>query len=71
MTDLGSEEGTLHNGNRVDKAVLADQDRLTVGPVTFEIRRTKDESVSPSSAIMEPKPDRALPHQNRSASRNS
>jgi hypothetical protein len=38
LTDLGSAHGTCHNGNRVDEAFLANADRVTVGPVTFEIR---------------------------------
>ena len=66
LTDLGSEEGTLHNGRRVGEAVLADQDRLTVGPVTFRIRRTDDDDIVLPSAMAEPKPGRtAQPHKSR------
>lgn len=39
LRDLGaSADGTLHNGRPVREAVLEDTDRLTVGPVTFEVR---------------------------------
>lgn len=38
LRDLGaSPDGTLHNGRPVREAVLEDADRLTVGPVTFEV----------------------------------
>jgi pSer/pThr/pTyr-binding forkhead associated (FHA) protein len=33
-----SDSGTFHNGDRVERAVLSHADRLTVGPVTFEVR---------------------------------
>jgi len=42
MTDLRSDHGTFHNGNRVQEAVLAHEDTLTVGPVTFKIRVLHD-----------------------------
>ena len=39
LRDLGtSADGTLHNGRPVREAILEDADRLTVGPVTFEVR---------------------------------
>jgi pSer/pThr/pTyr-binding forkhead associated (FHA) protein len=38
MTDLQSERGTLHNGNRVTEAVLSPDDTITIGPVTFIVR---------------------------------
>jgi pSer/pThr/pTyr-binding forkhead associated (FHA) protein len=38
VTDLQSERGTLHNGNRVQEAVLAPEDTITIGPVTFVVR---------------------------------
>jgi pSer/pThr/pTyr-binding forkhead associated (FHA) protein len=38
LKDLGSDSGTFHNGDRVERAVLSHADRLTVGPVTFEVR---------------------------------
>ncbi len=40
--DLGSDGGTLHNGARVAQAVLAPNDELTVGSVTFVIRTEID-----------------------------
>ncbi len=43
LTDLESENGTYHNGRRVQSAELADADMLTIGPVTFEVRVTEDE----------------------------
>ena len=43
LRDLGSAHGTLHNGRPVREAVLADADRLTVGPVTFEVRFAEDD----------------------------
>ena len=54
LTDLGSECGTLHNGQRVQEAILADTDRLTIGPVTFRVRMT-DEDHPASGALTEPK----------------
>lgn len=41
LADLGSENGTYHNGNRVSEAILKHSDTLTVGPVTFELRVDK------------------------------
>ncbi len=38
LRDLGSTNGTYHNGNQVTQAVLSPNDRLTIGPVTFVIR---------------------------------
>jgi pSer/pThr/pTyr-binding forkhead associated (FHA) protein len=38
ISDLGSEAGTLHNGERIQSAVLAPEDRITIGPVTFVVR---------------------------------
>ena len=38
LKDLGSDSGTYHNGDRVERAVLGHADRLTVGSVTFEVR---------------------------------
>jgi pSer/pThr/pTyr-binding forkhead associated (FHA) protein len=37
LTDLGSDEGTLHNGERVREAVLSHDDRVQIGPVTFRV----------------------------------
>lgn len=39
LADLGSPHGTLHNGSPVREAILNERDELTVGPVTFEVRR--------------------------------
>ncbi len=38
ISDLGSEAGTLHNGARITTAVLAPDDQITIGPVTFVVR---------------------------------
>jgi pSer/pThr/pTyr-binding forkhead associated (FHA) protein len=39
LRDLGATAGgTIHNGRRVQEAVLEEADRITVGPVTFEVR---------------------------------
>src|SRR5437868_3358195 len=38
LVDLHSDRGTFHNGNRVQEAVLAHQDKVTIGPVTFMVR---------------------------------
>ena len=39
IRDLGSRNGTLVNGTLIrETTVLADRDRLQVGPVTFEVR---------------------------------
>ena len=42
LTDLQSERGTFHNGNRVQEALLSHEDKLTVGPVTFVVRVQRD-----------------------------
>ena len=49
LRDLGSGTGTFHNGARVEQAVLADDDRVTIGPVTFVVR-------TESASMTEPKP---------------
>ena len=38
LTDLNSTQGTYHNGQRVQEAVLAHEDTVTIGPVTFVVR---------------------------------
>ncbi len=38
LKDLGSASGTYHNGDRVERAVLSDSDRFSVGSVTFHVR---------------------------------
>ena len=42
LTDLNSDSGTFHNGDRVNKAKLSNDDTLTVGPVTFVVRVSSD-----------------------------
>jgi pSer/pThr/pTyr-binding forkhead associated (FHA) protein len=39
LSDLGSDLGTLVNGSPIRKTVLNPADELTVGPVTFHVRR--------------------------------
>ncbi len=38
LEDLGSSNGTFHNGQRVQEAVLAPGDWVSVGPVTFVVQ---------------------------------
>jgi pSer/pThr/pTyr-binding forkhead associated (FHA) protein len=38
LSDLGTEPGVLHNGERVEEAWLTHEDEVTVGSVTFTIR---------------------------------
>ncbi len=38
LIDLNSDQGTYHNGQRVEESVLEDDDTLTIGPVTFKVR---------------------------------
>jgi serine/threonine-protein kinase len=42
VEDLGSANGTLVNGQRVERAVLQDGDQLDVGGHVFAVQRTKD-----------------------------
>jgi pSer/pThr/pTyr-binding forkhead associated (FHA) protein len=42
ITDLDSDQGTFHNGNRIKEALLAHADRLKIGPVTFVVRVNED-----------------------------
>lgn len=59
LNDLESDSGTFHNGRRVQSAVLADADMLTVGPVTFEVRfqpqgeKQKRVSLRPVSDVLD------------------
>jgi pSer/pThr/pTyr-binding forkhead associated (FHA) protein len=47
LRDLGSRNGTLVNGKRVQKTIaLRDKDILTLGPLSFMIRVTDDVSVN-------------------------
>lgn len=43
LIDLNSDQGTYHNGQRVEESVLADDDTLTIGPVTFKVRVQDDD----------------------------
>ena len=52
ITDLDSAQGTFHNGNRIKEALLAHEDRLTIGPVTFVIR-VNDDAVLPGETVTE------------------
>ena len=50
LIDLGSENGTLHNGARVEEVLLEHADEVTVGPVTFEVRFAEErESEAPEA----------------------
>ncbi len=44
--DLNSYTGTFRNGDRVDRAILDVNDRLTIGPTTFVLRRLEAVIVS-------------------------
>ena len=44
--DLDSHTGTFRNGDRVDRAILDINDRLTIGPATFVLRRLEVAIVS-------------------------
>ena len=53
LKDLDSDTGTFHNGEKVKQAVLADQDTVTVGPVTFVVR-TNPSGLTNSVAEVKP-----------------
>ncbi len=60
VLDLGTAGGTLRNGEPVREAVLAPNDTLTVGPVTFVVRLLDDTDARnwrPGATWPEPKPD--------------
>ena len=40
IADLGSENGTLVNGERIEERVLADGDLIRIGPAEFEFRQS-------------------------------
>jgi hypothetical protein len=62
LRDLSaSPEGTIHNGRRVQEAVLENADRLTVGPVTFEVRFQKTEPAVEIDAARPMVADRVRP----------
>ena len=44
--DLDSYTGTFKNGDRVERAILDVNDRLTIGPATFVLRRLESIIVS-------------------------
>jgi predicted component of type VI protein secretion system len=62
LRDLGtSPGGTLHNGRPAQEAVLRDTDRVTIGPVTFEVRFQKQDApaeidIAPSRASARVRP---------------
>ena len=49
--DLDSYTGTFRNGTRVDRAILDVNDRLTIGPATFVLRRLEAAIVSGGGGI--------------------
>lgn len=51
LNDFGSIRGTLHNGVRVQEAVLGHADRVTVGPVTFRVRVQQEDGAGPLAEI--------------------
>ena len=58
LVDLNSDRGTFHNGQRVQEAVLLHEDKLTVGPVTFVVRRNpQSENGLASEVIIERQPE--------------
>ena len=51
--DMGSSNGTFHNGERVQEADLAPGDRLKIGPLTFVVQidgEPADPALSPRTA---------------------
>ena len=58
LRDLESEGGTFHNGARVREAILAPEDRFTIGPVTFVVRVDVGGFSPSGSSMAEVKPDR-------------
>src|SRR5690606_6886301 len=55
VEDLGSSNGTFHNGQRVQEAVLEPGDALQIGPVTFVVQvegvPSDDELQPPDAAV--------------------
>ena len=47
LKDLGSETGTYHNGDRILRTVLADEDEFSVGSVTFKVRFDRSAAAQP------------------------
>lgn len=60
VIDLGSDEGTRHNGDRVERAILADRDSLTVGPVTFTVCFDAVGGTETGSYAVEPKSEATI-----------
>ena len=60
LNDLGSPSGTLHNGDRVQHAILSPGDRLTIGPVTFIVRAAR-RGTKRDRSFSELKPHRGKP----------
>jgi len=57
LEDLGSSNGTYHNGQRVREAVLAAGDTVQIGPVTFMVQIDgvpADEDMQPSTGDAPP-----------------
>lgn len=52
--DLDSYTGTFKNGDRVDRAILDVNDRLTIGPTTFVLRRLEAVIVSRDGRLPSP-----------------
>ncbi len=52
--DLDSYTGTFRNGDRVDRAILDVNDRLTIGPATFVLRRLEAVIVSRDGQLPSP-----------------
>jgi pSer/pThr/pTyr-binding forkhead associated (FHA) protein len=53
IEDLGSSNGTFHNGRRIQEAVLSPGDTIQVGPVTFVIQINgvpEDDEIRPHAA---------------------
>lgn len=66
VADLGTMSGTYHNGETIERAALAADDQLTVGPVTFHVRVETDESAPRAGASLETKLEHRLEAQLRS-----
>ena len=59
VRDMGSSNGTHHNGNRVQEATLSPGDEIVVGPVTFKVvidGAPTDVTESPGGGAAEPEP---------------
>src|SRR5580704_11364248 len=56
LEDLGSSNGTFHNGQRVREATLGAGDTVQIGPVTFMVQIDgvpADEDMQPAAALAE------------------